>query len=248
MTISSFIIGNPLFGGNLIGTRGRSFVIRDDFARESIGPTGFPTLYTNAETGAAGTSSIGQNINRVSLVTDSTGAGDDQDMRTSGLRIDRNYCSLVTGMQSFPDMATDTVQVDMPFSLSQTADTEAFIGIYTGVALTNLPTTVRHLGVYYDASAGANFMLSSANGTTQSTTDTTVAADTNVHILRVIWTAEDVATIRILTAAGAAEGVTKTVAALNGTAAQSYELHWFVQTETNAAKTLVLYPWRVAWS
>lgn len=240
MAIEPFLSNGPI-------SRRRSYVFTDAFSREAITPTGFPTLYTNAETGAAGTSALDTNLNRVTLTTDSTGAGDDQSMRTSGLRIDRNYMSIVTGMPQ--DMQTDTVDIRLPFNVTSAADIEGFVGIHSGVAaLTVLPTTARHLAVYWDISAGANFMISSSNGTTQVTTNTTIAVDTNVHILRIIWTGEDAATIQLLTAAGASEGTGQTVTAFNGTSGNSHEIHWFVQTEAAAAKVLRVYPYRVAWT
>lgn len=238
---------SPVLGGSFAPLRGRGYVFVENFAREAITPTGWPTLYTNAETGAGGTSSIGTTLNRVSLVTDAN-TGDDQDMRTSGLRIDRNYPSTVTGM-TMPQLQTSAVQVDLPFSTSSALANECFVGIHTGVsALTALPTTARHLGVYWDISAGANFMLTASDGTTQTTVDTTIAVDTAVHILRITWTGEDAATLQLYTAAGATEGTGQTVSAFNGSSGVSHEIHWFVQTETTAAKTLILYPYRVAWS
>lgn len=228
--------------------RGSGVVFTDDFARTAITPTGYPTLYTNAETGASGTSGMSATLNRVTLTTDSSGAGDDQDMYTSGLRIDRNYPLIFTGM-TMPDMQTSAVQIDLPFVMGSAADIEGFIGIHSGVAaLTALPTTARHLGVYWDKSAGNNFMLSSSDGTTQTTVDTTTAFSTAGFILRINWTGEDAATLTLLTAAGAASGTAATVTAFNGASAASHEIHWFVQTETTAAKSLNIYPWRIAWT
>lgn len=222
-------------------------VFGDDFARETAAPTGMPTLYTNAETGAAGTSSIDTGVNRVNLITDAA-TGDDQDMRTSGLRVDRNYTSLITGMTG-TGQTTSRVQVDLPFVLTGALTIEAFVGLHSGAsALTALPTTARHLGLYVDISAGANYMLTAADGTTQTTVDTTIAVDTAIHILRIIWTGEDAATLQLLTAAGATEGTGQTVAAFNGASGASHQIHWFVQTETTAAKTMRVYPWRIAWT
>ena len=242
-------LGGPVirkFGNT--GTRARQFIFGDDFARESITPTGYPTLYTNTETGAAGTSSLDSGPNRVNLITDSTGAGDDQDMRTSGLRIDRNYTSLITGM-TMPEMQTSTVQIDLPFVLTGALATEAFVGLHAAIsALTGLPTTARHLGLYVDISVGANYMLSSSDGTAQTTVDTTIPVDTNIHILRITWTGEDAATLQLYTAAGVAEGTGKTVTAFNVASGASHDIHWFVHIETNSAKTMRVYPYRVAWT
>ena len=91
-------------------------------------------------------------------------------------------------------------------------------------------------------------MLSSSDGTTQTTVDTTIPLDTAAHILRIIWTGEDAATLQLYTAAGASEGTGKTVTALNGTSGNSHEIHWFIQTETTAAKVLRVFPWRVVWT
>src|SRR5688572_19705888 len=87
----------PVIAGGNVPYRARGYVFKEDWAREAITPTGWPTIYTNAENGAGGTSAIDSSINAVVLTTDAA-AGEDQDMRTSGLRIDRNYPSVITGM------------------------------------------------------------------------------------------------------------------------------------------------------
>lgn len=233
--------------GNILPYRARGYVFGDDFAREVVTPTGFPTLYTAAETGAAGSTGIDSTMNRLNMLTDAN-IGDDQTVRTSGLRIDRNYNSLVTGMTQI-DMQTSQVQIDLPFQCSAATDIEGFVGIHVGVAaLTALPTTARHMGVYWDISAGANFTMTSGNNSAQVTTDTTIPVDTAVHIMRIIWTAEDVATLQLYSVAGATQGTGQTVAAFNGASGVSHEIVWFVQTEATAAKTLRAYPWRVAWT
>lgn len=243
--LSSFKTSGAILKGSLIPYRARGYIFGDDFAREGVIPTGWPTIYQNAETGAGGTNALDSGPNRLVLTTDAN-AGDDQSERTSGLRIDRDYTSLITGMNQTP---TSQVEIYLPFSITSAADIEGFVGIHSGVsALTALPTTARHLGVYWDISAGANFMLTSSNGTTQVTVDTTTAVSTSIFILRITWTGEDAATIALLTAAGAASGTAQTVTAFNGAAGASHEIHWFVQTETTAAKVLRVYPWRVVWT
>lgn len=241
------MVNNGVFGGSMSGIRGRQLIFRDDFARETITPTGWPTLYTFAEVGASGAPGLDTNVNRIFLTTDSTGAGDNQDMRLASLRIERNYTSLITGMQL--EMQTSQVQLDLPFSLTAATDTEAFIGLVTTTgSIAAAPTTGRHIGMYVDISAGANFVLTSANGTTQVTTDTTIPVDTAAHILRMTWTGEDAATLQLLSAAGAVQGTSQTVAAFNGTTGNSYVLHWFVETEAAAAKTMRVYPYSIKWT
>lgn len=237
----------PVIKGNSVPFRSRGYVFGDDFSREGITPTGWPTIYTAAETGAGGSTALDSGPNRVILTTDAN-AGDDQTVRTSGLRIDRNYTSLVAGMTQV-GMQTSSVQIDLPFSLTSVADVESFVGIHASTAaLTALPTTARHMGVYFDKSAGDNWMLTAADGTTQTTVDTTVAATTAIFILRILWTGEDAATLQLLTAAGATSGTGQTVAAFNGASGASHEIVWFVQTETTAAKVMRVYPYRVYWS
>lgn len=245
--MGSYIIPKPILPVGA-APRARGYILKDDFARQALTPTGWPTIYTEAETGAGGSTTISTALNRILLTTDAN-AGDDQNLRTSGLRIDRDYCSLVTGMQNIIEIKTDAVQVNMPFSVDVAADGEAFLGLHANTsALTALPTTARHLGVYWDISAGANYMLTSSNGTTQVTVDTTVPVDTSIHILQINWTAENAATIKLMTAAGADEGTGATVTAFNLTSGNSHELHWFVQAEAGGAVVLTGYPWMVKWT
>jgi len=227
--------------------RARGYSYGDDMNRESTTPTGCWTMYTNAENGAGGATALSLTFCGRIMTTDVT-AGNDQHDRVSGIRLERAYQSTITGMRFPAEDVTGTIRTYQPFSVDSAADGEAFIGIHSGVAQINaLPTTARHLGVYWDISAGANYMLTSSNGTTQVTVDTTIPVDTAIHILRIDWTGEDAATLQLLTAAGATEGTGATVTAFNGTSANAHELTWFVQAEAGGAVVLTYYPWRVSW-
>lgn len=246
MTIGSYFENTPLMS-ELGIFRGRNRVFFETFARESLQPSGWPLYFTFAETGAGGAPAVDTALNRLTLTTD-VNAGDDQSARLSSFRIERAYTSLITGM---PDYGTLTTQVELhlPFAVTGAADGEAFIGIHSGsAALTALPTTARHLGIYWDISAGANYMLTSSDGTTQTTVDTTIPVDTSIHILRILWTGENVATLTLLTAAGAAQGTAKNVTAFNGTSGVFHEVHFFIQAEAGGAKVLQVYPFMIKWS
>lgn len=243
--IGAYLEPRPVSIYPAIGGRSSGYTIGDDFAREALTPTDWPLLYTKAATGTD-TSAMSATINRYQLITD-VNNGDNVDLRTSGYRFQRNFTNSYSGMSS-----TSILQLDIAFVTSHTTVMEGFVGIVGNVsALTAPPTTTRHMGVYWDISAGANFMLTSANGTTQVTTDTLDTVDVNKKILRITWTGEDTATIELLTAAGALStaSATQTVAALNGSSDISYELHWFAEVESGAAaRQLNVYGWRAKWT
>lgn len=246
MTIGTYIERRPMLKNTSSPFRGKGYIVGDDFCRESLTPTSAFTFYGKAATGSD-TSAFDTTINRVNWITAAT-AGDDVDVRTASLRFERAYSSLVSGMASLVSGDdTTTLEIYAPFQLGAATNTEGFVGLLGGVsALTALPTTARHMGIYWDASAQANFRLTSSNATTQVDTDTTIALDTAVHILHIIWTGEDAATLEMLNAAGAVQS-TIAVTAFNLTAGTSHQLHWFIQTETGAA-TLRSYPWRAKWT
>ena len=244
--ISAQVTPRPIYG-NSDSMRAPGYIFFEPWSREAEEPTNWPDLYdvvgTNTEVDGVDTV-----VNRYFLTTDSSAGGDDVSMRTASLRFERNYTSLVTGMASLLGTQTSSLQIDTPFQTTSAANIEGFVGLHGGVAaLTALPTTARHMGVYWDVSAGANYMLTASNGTTQVTVDTTVPVDTAAHILRIFWTGENSATLQLYSAAGVTQGTGQTVAAFNLTTGASHEMHWFVQTETTAAKTMYVYPWRAAW-
>ncbi len=144
----------------------------ETFSRELLNPANAIPIYTVTLGGTGGGSGVITQMFRLLLTTDSTASGDDVDVR-SIIALKRSYSD--DGIQPF----TTTVTMDVMFNLGGTVtNTEGFIGLTgSAAALSALPTTVRSLGIFWDLSANANFFLTSANGTTQVTTDTTIAAD-----------------------------------------------------------------------
>lgn len=209
--------------------------IGDFFARLSLIPTGCPTIYTETFMGA-GSGAI--NSSGFYLQTTAAAVGDDAD-----LRIDHVLLRNPAFTQGTIRNLTGIIDLYMTFQIPVTTLVEGFIGITLGsnAALAALPTTAGHMGIYWDISVGANFILSSADGTTQSTTDTTIAVDDAIHTLHIRWTGQNAAILELMDTTNIIQGTTRTVTALNSL--NTGFIHSFVQTETIAARILRLYNW-----
>jgi len=209
----------------------------DNFTREAITPTGAYTLYTSASNDGNGSSGITSG-NRLHLTTDTSAAGDDESVRLSGFALQRIPTSTVF------TSTRNAYKITIVFSITGALTTEGFIGISDQIAaLTALPTTARHLGVYWDISAQANWRITSANGTDQVDTDTGEALDTGINRLEIEWTGTNAAVIKFFNGADATTAsATQTVTAFGmGTG----ELHFFIQTETTAARVLHIREYRI---
>lgn len=219
--------------------------IFDEFDRESLNPTNAYVFYTVAVTGT-GTGAIA--AGGLLSLQSSAVIGDDVSVRTSGLQFSR----ISTDPSNFE--ARSRCKFDFYFNNVVATDTEGFIGIIRSTsALTALPTTVRHLGVYWDTSAGANYMLTSANGTTQVTTDTGIAVGTtptNPNRLEIVWNGLDSATINFYTGTSGSSYSTlvktQTVTAFGAGVAATFEntIHFFVQSEAIATTRLDIQNWK----
>lgn len=160
----------------------------DEFLRETVTPTGAFQLYTTTalSTGAATI----ENQKQLLLTTAQT-TNDYVGTRTSGASFNRNSVSTDIDLRS-------QMIMDIIFSIGQTTDTAFFIGWVDGnAALTALPTTARHFGIYCDTSVDNNFHFSSANGTSQVKTDTTLALTINQLRFNVQWTGADTAVMSL---------------------------------------------------
>ena len=207
----------------------------DFFNRETLNTTNAYALYTSAGTGTEVVSI--QNNNALRLTTGVV-TGDDVDIRTSGMSFLRS---------GFLNSKSQIV-LEVVFVLAGTvASQEEFIGLLldAGAAITALPTTARHMGIYFDKSAGATFILSSADGTTQSTTDSlvTAVADTYYRI-RITWTGINSATVELYTGTDLKTlSATHTVTALDTNTNRAYGLHFFINSESITTPSLDIYEW-----
>ena len=211
--------------------------IRDSFKRVDLAPTNAYVIYTTSTTGS-GTAAIASSLDRFDLTTGST-AGNDVSTRVSNIGFYRG------GAGIFQDNTRSLIEIDILFNLGNVVGVETFIGLMTvNTALTVLPTTARHLGLRFDDSAENNWILTSADGTTQSTTDTSVAASSSVFRLNISWTGDDSAELRLFggTNATVQQGGTHTVTAFGG-AARTGIIHFFVQAEGATAESLRIHEW-----
>jgi hypothetical protein len=199
-------------------------------------------MYTEANNGG-GSGAIFSNAG-YRLTSAGTGAGDDVDLRTSGIAFMRD--PFKTGR------ATRSLVWQSQFVVRDTTNAEGFIGLLeTDAQLSALPTTTRHVGVFWDISASPNYFLTSADGTTQTTTDTGVAVSTAFRKVKLNWTSLTNIVLQFITvtASTGAETVnsTQTVTAAPSSNEAGLQAHWFVQTEAAATKRLDIYGWQVDW-
>lgn len=230
-TIKNFLerfnpaIGYPVKGG----------WIGDFFLRETLTPTGWPTIYTEANVG--GGSGV-MNADGYYLLTTTALAGDDVDLRLSGINfgiLDAMLANSIRGLGLVLDYYTS-------FLIPTTTLVEGFVGFMgrNFTALAALPTTARHIGIYWDISVGPNFILTSGNDAAQATTNTNIAVDNASHFLHIRWTGSNAATAELMTFAQIPQGATHTTTDLGTTG--NMTPHWFVQGET-AARTLRVVNW-----
>lgn len=230
-----FTIFNPAIGYPNYPFLAKNVIIGDMFNRNTLNPTNAIALYT-----VSGSSvTITAELNRVSLVTGAV-AGDDATCRTSGLTFvrpsfirDNSYSSLDIWIIW---TSTNTLQ-------------ECFIGLLQSNAdLTTLPTTARHVGIYHDMSVANDWLFTSANGTTQVTATTATVIGTGPQALRIQWTGINTVTLTFYSISNIGvftQITTANVTAFEGTdpKAGTAQLHFFISTETTAAKTLGVLNW-----
>jgi len=212
-------------------------IVADLFDRETLLPTGGYTMYTVASNDSNGTAVI--NLDRqLRLTTDSSAIGDDVDVRVSGVTMVR------AADRGIPfDESKHQIDLRIKFDMVTTADTECFVGVTNdSAAIAALPTTQPSFGAFLDRSASANYFLTSGDATTQTTTDTGVAASSTPVILRALWVGDDDATLTLLTGTNLdVISATQTVTALN--AQQNLQMHFFIQTEAAALKNMDIRSW-----
>ena len=223
-----------------IGMLAKNQWIGDSFQRETLTPTGYPTIYTLAENGA-GTQAMNTAQASFRLTTAAT-IGNDQDMRLSGIQLLGAFTS--RNIMSIRNPA-EVIDYWTRFKIGQTVTSEGFIGVMGAAAaqISALPTTAAHLGVYWDESVNNALTLSSADGTTQSTTDSTINTSSSAIIsLHIRWDGADDGIVELVTNDGfTVSGTGHTYTAFN---ASRYAVpHWFVQTEAAAGKLIDLYGW-----
>src|SRR3990167_174797 len=216
----------------------KGIILGDTFDRETLTPTGAYTLYTVTSNDGSGTAAI-ISATRLELVTDLSAAGDDVSVRTSGIYMPRITVSDAINQKSM-------FTLDIVFKLNEITNTEGFIGLHVGGgALSALPTTAAHMGLFWDASAQANFRFTSAENTTQSNNDTTEALSTSVYRLRIIWNGKTSNTIELYS--GTSPAINTLVSSITSTTtpnSENMQLHFFVQTEALEAKTLIIHEWK----
>jgi len=217
----------------------KDFKIGDEFTRDALTPTDGYELYTTAGTGTEVITL--PNDAALRLTTGGT-SGNDANVRTSGLVFRR--------ASHFID---DRNQLELNISLTPTGSTqhEIFVGLLNSfAAITAIPTTAFHAGVFVDAGASAtNYFLTSADGTTQSTTDTGVNAATFTHRLQIIWRGQADATLNFYDTDFTTILATQTITAnLTTNAEDSLSLHFFIETTDNSTAGLDIQEWLADYS
>lgn len=232
------VIGYPS-----VGSVKQFIVLSDEFNRETMNPTNAIALYTQANNQGTGAATV---VNLAQLQIATTGlANDDNTVRTSGLAFTRT---------SDLDNRTN-LTFSSTFAVSAATSIAFFVGlVQQGTALTGLPTTVRHLGCYVDTSVSNNIKLSSANGTTQVTTDTTLAVSSSVaYKLTIVWNGDDSATITLYSFTVSSQTITYTLISTqtvssfcNGSAFfVGNEIHFYCKTLTGSTRSISIREWNM---
>lgn len=218
-----------------VGQMQKDGVFRDDFNRTSLIPTGGYELYT---TGGTGTETISINQHRrMSLVT-SGSIGDNASVFTSGLTFSRATW-LIDGRTN--------LEANIIFGPSTAiTDLEMFTGLLNSASVqTGLPTTLHHMGVLLDQSNSDNYFLTTANGSTQVTQDTGVAVSSLGKVrLQILWNNLEGGTINLFNGANL-DNLASSLAVTaydNGNNNKDFAnpIHFFIETEGAAAKTMLV--------
>ena len=152
-------------------------VLVEEFTRASLNPTDFPAYYTTGGVGTPATTITSGEL--LELIT-SAGINDTANLVLDGLGFSLDPWYVDNKSQIIFNAIIQPVDV---------ASLQIFVGLHTGVtALTALPTTNIHLGIYVDQGVSNNYILTSGNGAAQSTTDTGVAIDTTRRRVEIIRT------------------------------------------------------------
>ncbi|MDE1767424.1 MAG: hypothetical protein KGI27_14295 [Thaumarchaeota archaeon] len=216
----------------------QNLILQDDFSRQTLSPTNAIPAYTVGVVGSGTGTATGGNHGTCLLLTTSTATNDCVSAQVSANRFKRT--------SQYIDLRSN-IALDVIFDCGENnvvTNYSFFIGLVaTANALTAVPTTARHMGIY--GTSGGNFFLSSSDGTTQTTTDTGVAVDQNVlRRLNISWTGTNSAVISLYSGSTYSTLV-KSQTATSLSSDNLYELFFFVLTNTTAAKDLEVYEWRV---
>ena len=225
---------SELFSGVILG---------DDFDRETLNPTNTFPLYTAAVTGS-GTNTIASSARTLALVT-SASLNDNNSVRTGQQTFTRTAVFKDIDVRS---ELTLSLACDIPTATS----IQGFLGFLASTAqVTALPTTTAHMGLYFDTSATGNVMLSYADGSTQTTSDTGIAIsgfanESNQLLLQVIFNGDTSCVITAYKQTASGRTLLGTLTNTASTVNATYELHFFVKTLTTAARTLNVTEWWVS--
>lgn len=209
--------------------------IFDQFSRETLNPTDFAVYYA-ATLGSGASQSVSGSDSL--FVSTGTTINTIADIRISQLSLNRT--------RRFGDEQINSFEIDMIWDSIDITDVETFYGIIdTQAGLSALPTTARHLGIFVDTGGVGNYILSSGNGSAQSTTDTGVAIATGPFRVNIIWDGDNTATIRLFSGTGFLTlESTHIVTSLN-VGGRALLLHLYLKTLGAANKRTRWFQWTV---
>lgn len=172
----------------------------DQFNRVTLNPTGAYQIYGTAVINSGAVAMSDSN-----LVNMSTGTTISSTVRFFGDELSLERLGLV------PDLKT-VVEINIWFNSATTqTNKEFFIGVTEqNVTLAGVPTTQRHAGVIVNTASSNNLILSSGNGSAQSTSDTGTAIDGTVYRINIVWITGTTAEIALFNLAGTQIGSTLT--------------------------------------
>lgn len=234
-------IGQGKFGGS----------ISDEFFREVLNPTNGYPIYTSSVVGT-GTNTV-VNGGELQLLTSAT-LNDNNCVRSSGLQIN-NY-PLAGPVQD----QRSVFSVDITFRVLQAATSQKlWVGLYNSVnATTVIPTeaTARLAGIYVDTTGTGNFVFRQGNtaGNGNTDTDSGVAlVNGTFYRLNITKNGIDSGSMTLYSSTNnfTTQLSTITISKFDyGSLPQAYgyELFFWVQTLTTAARELDIMSWVCTWS
>jgi len=220
----------------------------DIFSRTNMNEADTYPLYT-LDVDGTGAVTIATTGGRGISITTGADLNSRANVRTTGLTLSR--------AESYQQVSRrSTLELDFVFTISAAGadNTEFFIGVQvlTMAALTVIPTTSRHFGVFVNQSASNLLVMTSGNGSAQSTTNSTSDSTDAIRFYRLNarWTGNDSVVLTMFETASLTD-LTETETGshtvtdfYNGeNVSRNAMVHFLIENETAENAGMVIHSW-----